>query len=181
MKFKTLLILSLSLLVSTGYAETKNVQHVLGGLLTRAGVKNQKPLNHQELVQLCEDGYTNAYFLYKGAPNQTVSCSRGSIHYRSGSNVDEILGNVAQGINSGDKTFVHCNNGAHASGLQAALALRQFCGISGEAAFKYWQGSLGGYPLAEPYLSAIRRRILGFAARESLKASPGQRDSLGCP
>lgn len=181
MKLKVFFLLVFSLMVCDAHAELKNVQHVLGGLLTRAGVKNQQPLNRQELTELCEQGYTNAYFLYRGAPNMTVECSRGSIHYRSGSNVDEILGNVAQGLNSGEKTFVHCNNGAHASGLQAALALRQFCGVSGAEAFRYWQNNLGGYPLAEPYLSAIRRRIMNFSPRQSMAVAPGQSDLIGCP
>lgn len=34
--------------------------------------------------------------------------------------------------------YVHCWNGWHASGLLSAVALRQFCGFTGEQAEKYW-------------------------------------------
>lgn len=34
--------------------------------------------------------------------------------------------------------YIHCWNGWHASGLLAAVALRQFCGFTGEQAVNYW-------------------------------------------
>ena len=185
MKNKLLMILSVLAFVSSAQAELKNVQHILGGLITRAGVKNQKPLNAQELNQLCEAGYTNAYFFYSGAGDQRISCSGGkSIHYRSlnqNAAKDLVIANVAQGLTTGEKTFIHCNNGAHATGYVAAVALRQFCGLSGEQAVNYWNSSLGGYPLQEPNRSAVHNRIRSFSPSADMQLNNAQRAALGCP
>lgn len=155
-------LMALCLFVEPVHAELKNVQHVLGGYLTRAGVKNRKPLSTNELFQLCESGYFKAFFTYAGAKPQVVSCSKGQISYVSQNSSDVILPAIYEGVRSGKKVFVHCNNGAHMSGLHAALALRQFCGISGESAFSYWEKNLNGYPLQEPNRSILLKRIVNF-------------------
>jgi hypothetical protein len=56
--------------------------------------------------------------------------------------------------------LIHCWNGLHYAGMVAAMALRQFCGYSAEAAEAYWwsttsQGAL--YP-------HVTRRIRAFRA-----------------
>lgn len=171
---------------SSAQAQVKNAQDLLGGLLTRAGVKGQKPLSHADLVQLCEQGYTEAYFLYGGAKTQVVHCSKGSIEYSSSGdfrqpgNLNKILDNVAEGLRSRERTFVHCNNGAHASGFVGAIALRTFCGISGERAVQYWDATLSGYPLQEPNRSKLMKRIRDYKPRADLELNEGQKSALGC-
>lgn len=155
-------LLTFCFFIEPVHAELKNVQQVLGGFFTRAGVKNQKPLSNSELVALCEQGYANAFFTYAGAKTQLVSCSRGQISYMSQNNPDVILQATYKAIQNGKKVFVHCHNGAHMSGFHAALALRQFCGLSGDAAFAYWDQTLNGYPLQEPNRSVLHRRMVNF-------------------
>ena len=155
---------------SIAAAQIKNQQSVLGGALVRAGNKGMLQLNDLQLVDLCEQGYSSAYFVYTGATARTVSCSRGTISYRSQSSSDPmpILASVLDGVRTGTKTFVHCYNGAHASGIVAAVALRQFCGYAGDAAFDYWKGSMGGYALPEANILKIRSRIYGFVPDPNL-------------
>lgn len=175
------------LFASTTEARIKNSQSVLGDLLTRAGVAGMKPLDRSELTQLCESGYTEAYFVYPGASDQHVSCSRGTIHYRSVSNyrspetMNVILGNINSGLQSGEKTFVHCYNGAHASGFVAAIALRSFCGMSGDQAVSYWDKTLNGYPLEEPNRSRLMAHIRNYPVRGELELSEAQKSRFGCP
>ncbi len=186
MKFKILCAVLLSFCIQSAQAEIKNSQNLLGGMLTRAGVKNQKPLSQQELVSLCEQGYTKAFYLYSGAPTTQVSCSKGTIRYQSSGtffspeNIDKTLDNIESGMRTREKTFVHCNNGAHASGFVAAIALRTFCGISGDQAVKYWDKTLKGYDLQEPNRPKLMSRIRNYQPRSNLKLNEGQRSAFGC-
>lgn len=118
----------------------KNSQNVVGGMLTRAGVKNQEQLSDSQLEELCDQGYSHAYFLYSGASARTISCGRGSISYKSVNwlKTGEVMNAISSGLEGGGRVFVHCNNGAHASGYVAAIALRQFCGYSASAAMNYF-------------------------------------------
>ncbi len=158
------LLLIIALQPSIAAAQIKNEQSLLGGALTRAGNKGMLELNDSQLVDLCEQGYSAAYFVYEGATPRTVACSRGSITYSSQSSSDPmpILISILDGMRLGTRVFVHCYNGAHASGVVAAVALRQFCGLPGEAAFNYWTGSMGGYDLPAASIAKIRNRINGF-------------------
>lgn len=182
MKSKLMVLLVLCVFAGSAQAKLKNIQHILGGLVTRAGVEKQQPLNAQELNTLCEAGYTQAYFFYSGAGDQKINCSGGkSIHYRSmnqNTAKDLINENIAKGLTTGEKTFIHCNNGAHATGFTAAVALRQFCGLSGEQAVKYWNDSLGGYPLQEPNRTSVHNKIRAFVP--TLNLNSAQKAALGC-
>lgn len=83
-------------------------------------------------------------------------------------------------MHTGEKTFVHCNNGAHASGFVAAIALRTFCGISGDQAVRYWDKTLAGYDLQEPNRSGLMKRIRNYSPRSNLKLNEGQKSRFGC-
>ena len=137
---RKLSFLTVLLLTQTGFAragEIKNAQTILGGVLTRAGVGGMSQLSDEQLRGLCEKGYTHAYYLYSGATPRTISCSRGRISYQSVNwlnNPGAVMEAVEAGLKGGGKVFVHCHNGAHASGAIAALALRQFCRYSGDEA-----------------------------------------------
>lgn len=162
-------------------AQIKNTQSVLGGALTRAGNKNMKQLDDQQLAQLCEQGYSSAYFMYEGAQARTVNCSRGSITYSSTSisSAPQILQNVSSSLRGhGGKVFVHCYNGAHASGYVAAVAMKQFCGLSSDQAFAYWKKTLGGYDLSPKGKASIQKRIANYSVDASLTLSASERSQL---
>ena len=186
MGLKKLMLVIVSFLAVSAHAEMKNEQTILGGLLARGGVMKQKPLSNTDLVNLCERGFTKAYTLYGGA-NRTIECSRGTIEYsgskdfRSPADMNRILENIHAGLTSKEKTYVHCNNGAHASGFVAAIALRTFCGISADRAVSYWDRTLNGYPLQEPNRSNLMKRIRAYSVRADLELSEGQKQSFGCP
>lgn len=187
MKNKILFSILCLLFTDIALAGIKNEQQLFGGVLTRAGVTGRQPLNRQEMQSLCEKGYTEGFFMYGGAGSQVVSCSKGTFRYqspgdfRSPENVNRILENIHKGFTTGERTFVHCNNGAHATGFIASLALRTFCGISGEEAVQYWDRSLGGYPLQEPNRSGLMKRLRNYPVRQDLELSAADKARLGCP
>lgn len=142
--FAALMLACAALIDSPAYAgDIKNAQHLLGGVLTRAGVRGQTELSDSQLKALCEDGYAHAYFLYSGARARTISCSSGTISYSSINwlKTTPILEAISDGLEGRGRVFVHCHNGAHASGYVAAAALRQFCGYSSSQAMSYWEKS----------------------------------------
>lgn len=161
-------------------AQIKNESSVLAGHLTRAGNKGMKELNDTQLTALCEQGYANAYFMYSGARARTVHCSAGSISYKSLGlkNAKVIISQISENLQTGAKTFVHCYNGAHASGLVAALSLRQFCGYSDDQAFAYWKSKLGGYPLQESNVRAVRATLRNFSPDASLSLTAEQQAEI---
>lgn len=184
---KSLFVFLLFCLPLVSVAQIKNSQDILGGLLTRAGVAKRQPLTQGQLVALCESGYTQAFFLYGGAKDQTVKCDEGEIRYRSlkdfrmPENMNLILNNVQKGFSTGERTFVHCNNGAHASGYVGAIALRSFCGVESSSAVTYWDRTLGGYPLQEPNRSSLMRRLVNYPIRAELELSSSDKSKFGCP
>ncbi|MFS4460538.1 hypothetical protein [Bdellovibrio sp. HCB2-146] len=186
MKIRNLMLLTLSFVSLTSHAEIKNEQKILNGLLSRGGVIQRKPLSNADLMSLCERGFTQAYTLYGGA-NKTVECSRGTIRYRGSkdfrapADMNRILEAIHASFTSKEKTFVHCNNGAHASGYVAAIALRTFCGISAEKAISYWDRTLNGYPLQEPNRTNLMNRIRKYQIRAELELNAGQKQAYGCP
>lgn len=183
---KKMIIVSLSFFALAAQAKIKNEQGVLDGLLVRAGVKNRLPLSDADLKSLCERGFTNAYKLY-GSADHSVQCSKGTIVYhgskdfRTPVEMNRILENVKDGLTTKEKTFVHCNNGAHASGFAAAIVLRTFCGTSAEKAIEYWGKTLNGYALQEPNKSNLMKRIQNYPVRTELELDAGQKQAFGCP
>ncbi|MGZ3695924.1 MAG: hypothetical protein ACXWQO_17700 [Bdellovibrionota bacterium] len=166
--------LAVLLLAQSNFAHAgavKNQQNILGGVLVRAGVSGRTQLSDQQLRTLCEQGFSQAFFLYSGATPRSISCSKGRISYRSVSwlNPAPILQAVNAGLNGGGRVFVHCLNGAHASGVIAALALRQFCRYSGEEAMAYWaRTNAYGIP---PGIGTIRRAVITFSPLGGMAAS----------
>lgn len=167
-------LLALLLLSQSDFAHAgpvKNQQSVLGGVLVRAGVSGQAQLSNEQLSDLCEKGFSQAFFLYSGATPRSVSCSRGKIAYRSVSwlNPAPVLQAINAGLQGGGRVFVHCNNGAHASGFIAAIALRQFCRYSGDEAMAYWSRTNAyGNP---PGIGRIRRELNSFSPLSGMAAS----------
>lgn len=186
MTLKYIILFALSFSALTASAEIKNQQSILNGSLVRGGVLQRKPLSDSDLNQLCERGFTRAYTLY-GAANKTVRCGAGTIQYqgskdfRTPNDMNRILDDIRTGLSSNEKTFVHCNNGAHASGFVAAVALRTFCGVSAEQAVSYWEKTLNGYALQEPNRSNLMNRLRNYPVRQDLELSAGEKQSFGCP
>lgn len=72
--------------------------------------------------------------------------------------------------------YAHCWNGWHASGMVAAMALRQFCGWSASQAEKYWIRNTDGdsdYP-------SVKKRIRNFKPYADLTTTAEER-ALICP
>jgi hypothetical protein len=75
--------------------------------------------------------------------------------------------------------YTHCWNGWHASGLISAYSLRQFCGMSGADAVKYWDANTDGNNKDEAY-EKIRQLILDFVPYEEYKI-PAAVQKFICP
>lgn len=163
-----------ALLFTSGLAHAgpiKNAQNILGGVLTRAGVSGQTQLSDSQLADLCEKGYSQAFYLYSGASPRSVSCSKGRISYRSVSwlNPAPIMQAVSAGLQGGGRVFVHCNNGAHASGYVGAVALRQFCRYTSDEAMAYWhKTNTYGIP---PGIGRIKKEVSSYSIQSGMAAS----------
>jgi len=172
---KFTLFTAMALIATAAHAgPIKNSQTLLGGSLVRAGVSGQAPLSDSQLRELCEQGFSKAYFLYRNIAPKTVNCGGNrSITYKSQSwiNFEPILDDINRDLTSrSGHVFIHCHNGAHASGAVAAIALRQFCGMSGEQAMAYWsRTNTYGTP---PGIGSIQRRVHGFSPVGGMTRSP---------
>jgi hypothetical protein len=138
----------------------RNFREVLKGVLFRGGANNshnrdgardnRNPLPKNGLTDLCGAGFQTAIYLYSTnyskAEAQTFCDSprgKNTLQYLQmsfGSKSRQILEMIRAAIFNPDlgPIYVHCWNGWHASGLISALALRQFCGVSGDNAMRYW-------------------------------------------
>lgn len=169
---------------------------VLRGALYRSGTPSEAALSH-----LCERGWKRVYSLYGEHTTQTGprnvnmlrygrdvrSCqtegSARSIEWRSAPSarlrtLPNILKDVLESIRSPDKgpVLVHCWNGLHYAGMVSALALRQFCGFSGEQAEAYWRTNANrgaSYPL-------IMANIHNFKPIPGLSLTAAEQRAL-CP
>ena len=94
----------------------------------------------------------------------------------------EILKIVHTKIKGEDVTpiYAHCWNGWHASGLIAALALRQFCNVSPERAVSYWMRGADGTADNTKAYDSLKRKIRNFTPSPSLTLTESER-SLFCP
>lgn len=182
---------------------TRNVREVLPGLLYRGGANNsynkhgvrpnENPLPTEGLVHLCREGFSSAVYLYPNgfgtAPHseycRSIRGGIGHVEYfqydglePSGSH--DVLQLIYKAIN--DRTrgpvYIHCWNGWHASGFVSAIALRQFCGFTGEEAVTYWNINTDGNGVPEQDL--IRSRIRTYSIDPSLLISPAVQAEI-CP
>lgn len=162
----------------------RNFRQVLKGVLYRGGANNsynkygkrgnQNPLPTMGLKNLCNQGFGTSVYLYETnfstAPKQvncnTVESKSNSLKYLqlTAADVDNTTVYLQMIYNAIKNTeaapiYMHCWNGWHASGLVSALALRQFCGMSGKDALSYWMkntdGNTDGY-------DTIKKRIVDF-------------------
>lgn len=171
---------------------TRNVREVLSGVLYRGGANNaydkhgkrpnQNPLPVEGLVDLCQEGFSTAVYLYSTnfstAPHEeTCASARGGVGHvdylqRTGLDVSqahEVLQLIFRAIHgeTNGPVYVHCWNGWHSSGYVSAVSLRQFCGFTPDEAVNYWNANTDGNngPSFEP----IRAKIRAFNPDPSLE------------
>jgi hypothetical protein len=169
--------LILGALASNAQAQqVERVTQVIPGKFARSGSSNRQPFNDETLKDLCEQGYTLAVYVYKGARDHEVTCNRGKISYFGMTNWEHpgsILEKASSAMKAGGKVMVHCWYGVHASNFVSAAALNRFCGYSGSQAAKYF---LSGVPKG----SLTPGKISKMAA-ELRALGPGGSVMDGCP
>lgn len=142
---------------------TRNMRPILHGVAYRGGANNyyhkqSKRHNHNPLPDdgvrnLCAEGFSASIYLYRqnfdSAPSvDTCACISGGwndmqyhqLDYNDDQHIYEALKIIYNSaVNDAvGPVYLHCWNGWHASGLLAALSLRQFCGMDKWEAINYW-------------------------------------------
>lgn len=185
---------------------TRNLRAVVAGVMYRGGANNKyfkygprdnrNPLPDLGLKNLCEEGFSTAVYLYSDnyatAPKRVDCIDRrtgqantlayeqiGPYNERS---VRDLLSMVHRKIKapSEGSVYMHCWNGWHASGLISAYALRQFCGLTGDQAVKYWDLNTDGNH-TDPNFAKIRANIRAFTPHADLAITAEERESLCLP
>lgn len=187
-------MLAFLLLLLTPTAEAapggiKNYKTVMPGVLYRGGgTGGKEPLSPAALEALCAEGVTSAVYVYKTGwkGNKAVSCQTPSgdsqIQYDykqwdSSKDLRATLQKLHQIIvNRSGAMYVHCWYGVHASGFVAAVALRQFCGLSAEESVAYWDSHV---PKSIRY-EKVQKAIRNFQPFSDLQISPQEQARI-CP
>lgn len=166
---------------------TRNFREVLKGVLYRGGANNayhrtekrdnRNPLLEDGLNNLCQEGFDSAIYLY--TKNFDTASSKTLCHSRLNQNQNllryfqitslepenhpELIRHIYENIQDPSRgpIYAHCWNGWHASGITGAIALRQFCGWSGEEAVRYWDRNTDGVNKAPQY-ERVRQLIRAF-------------------
>jgi hypothetical protein len=185
---------------------TRNFRAVLAGRLYRGGANNRyhrdsprdnrNPLASSALKNLCEEGFESAVYLYStnfsSAPTKVDCVRRGdakpnTLIYQSlspyrESHVREMLVATQTRLRqpSAGPAYFHCWNGWHASGLISAYALRQFCGMSGAQAVRYWDLNTDGNH-RDPAFEKLRKQIRDFVPYSDLVLAPREKEAFCLP
>ncbi|RZA00825.1 MAG: hypothetical protein EOP11_17940, partial [Proteobacteria bacterium] len=159
----------------------RNFRAVLNGVYYRGGANNyyhrtnkrgnENPLPNDGLMNLCEEGFTDAVYLYPTnagtAPKitrcRTADGAENVLNYQQITGLDAknnrklltIVQNHLRNERLGG-VYMHCWNGWHASGYAAAITLRQFCGFTGDQAAQYWTKNIDKVEVGEHVRTAIR-------------------------
>lgn len=183
---------------------TRNLRPILYGVAYRGGANNyyhkenkrnnHNPLPDDGIRNLCVEGFSASIYLYQEnfdtAPQvDSCACVHGGLNdmdyyqydYFDNQHIYEMLKLVRNSAinDSVGPVYLHCWNGWHASGLLAALTLRQFCGMSKWEAINYWDINTDGANNSPRY-QRIRNIIKDFEPYPDLII----KDSLGnriCP
>lgn len=183
---------------------TRNLRPILYGVAYRGGANNyyhkenkrnnHNPLPDDGIRNLCVEGFSASIYLYQenfetAPPVDSCACVHGGLNdmqyyqydYFDDTHIYEMLKLVRNSAinDSVGPVYLHCWNGWHASGLLAALTLRQFCGMSKWDAINYWDINTDGANNSPRY-QRIREVIKDFEPYPDLMIS----DSLGnriCP
>ena len=143
--------------------------------------ENENPLPPEGIENLCKESFSLSFYMYEknynnaehiknctGVAGQanifsylqtSVTSTRAAGRSQA---LDKILSTVYEHIEGDDHRpiYLHCWNGWHASGFASAIVLRQFCGMSGSDAVKYWDQNTEG--VSVPSRRSIHRWIRDF-------------------
>lgn len=184
----------------------RNLRTVLANTLYRGGANNyynrygkrdnRNPLPTMGLENLCKDGFDTAVYLYttnyESAPKKVDCVDRktgkpNSLVYEQISpynekSIREMLNIVYTKVKAPGSApaYFHCWNGWHASGLISAYSLRQFCGLSGADAVKYWDLNTDGNN-TDAAFKAIRQSIRDFVPYSDFKLTSAEQKKLCLP
>ncbi len=185
---------------------TRNLRPILANTVYRGGANNkynrystrsnQNPLPTIGLDNLCKEGFEHAVYLYSNnfstAPKKVHCVNRrtgkaNSLEYLqigpyNEKSVREILSIIHQKVKNpgAGAAYVHCWNGWHASGLISAYTLRQFCGVSGADAVKYWDRNTDGNN-TDPAFASIRNNIRRFVPHSDFNLTTAERNRVCLP
>lgn len=145
---------------------TRNMRPILHGVAYRGGSNNayhktakrdnHNPLPPDGLSNLCNEGFSNAVYLYgtnfNTADKTVISTDKkDTLRYIQNSGMSrktmkELMAVIYESINDDTKgpLYLHCWNGWHQSGYVAASVLRQFCGYTPQQAYDYWMENTDG-------------------------------------
>lgn len=178
---------------------TRNMKPILHGIAYRGGGNNyyhktnkrdnHNPLPIDGLLNLTEDGFSNAVYLYSKNFSKTdtlfVSKSgKDTLKYYQNSGNDRkglktLLEMVYQSIKQPriGPVYLHCWNGWHQSGYVAAAILMQFCDFTNEMALDYWIENTDG---ASKGYENVKSRIKNFVPFDDMTIEK-EIKSLICP
>lgn len=145
---------------------TRNMRVILHGVAYRGGANNayhktnkrdnHNPLPEDGLINLCNQGFSTAIYLYGTNFNQSkklfISSDKSdTLKYLMNSGTARnklkeimiLIKNIIVNQNLGP-VYLHCWNGWHQSGYVSSAILKQFCNYSDEQAFQYWMDNTDG-------------------------------------
>jgi hypothetical protein len=163
----------------------RNTRVVLHGVYYRGGGNNSNnkygkkdnmnPLPAVGLDNLCREGFAKSFYFYpdrydEAEPRHTceerLTGSRHVMTYHQATamkaeNHPRLLEQIFRRIRGeiAGPIYGHCWNGWHASGLIAALTLRQFCDYTAAQALTYWEKNTDGNHQG---FKTVRRMISEF-------------------
>jgi hypothetical protein len=180
---------------------TRNFRVVLHGVYYRGGANNKyhrtnprsnkNPLPTDGLQNLCEEGFATAIYFYPTnfdkAP-KVVKCGSGvetnTLNYKqidalTTKNQPAILQLIYDRIKGkvSGPLYGHCWNGWHASGVIAAIALRQFCDWSASEAKDYWRKNTDDHTSG---YAKVEEMVTSFKPITALKISAAEQAVI-CP
>jgi len=165
------------------------VRPVLTGVMYRSGFKggdkSRTGLSKAQRGQLCEAGFSGAFYadFGKNTDYGQTSCGSGAFSYEAArsSRPAAVMKAVHDRITSnGGPVLVHCMWGVHASGALSAMALVQFCDWSEARAKAYWDEARNGAPCSGGCDAWIDAKFAKFKIDPALKISADQQAAI-CP
>lgn len=187
-----------------GLYGTRNMRAVLNGVYYRGGANNvyfvpkrsnANPLPTKGLENLCQEGFTQAVYLYstnystapkevkcktfEGNENTLVYSQFSPLAYRE-SDIRAMHMMMFDRVRDSKlgPVYDHCWNGWHASGYVAATALRQFCDFTAEEAVAYWNLNTDGNNGSS--YNKVREKIRSFVPSPDMAISAEEKAAL-CP
>ncbi|QJF50321.1 hypothetical protein [Roseobacter ponti] len=163
---------------------------VLSGVLYRGGFsggdKARTGLGSSQRQELCEDGFSQAFYadFGKNTDYSAASCAKGQMSYAAArssrpASVMKAVHDVIKAPGKGP-VLVHCMWGVHSSGALSAMALVQFCGWSEDRAKAYWNEARNGAPCSGGCDKWIDGKFERFKVDASLNISAAEQQAI-CP